>query len=122
MGEKIFFISYIIVSAIQMGATIDYAIVMTNRYLTLREKQDKKQALIGAIKNSFPTIATSGLILMIAGFLIGLISSSGVVSSIGLFLATGTLISVLITIFILPALLYGLDAFIRKTTWKKHSK
>lgn len=122
MGEKIFFISYIIVSAIQMGATIDYAIVMTNRYLTLREKQDKKQALIGAIKNSFPTIATSGLILMIAGFLIGLISSSGVVSSIGLFLATGTLISVLITIFILPALLYGLDTFIRKTTWKKHSK
>ena len=113
-GQKIFFISYIIVSAIQMGATIDYAIVLTNRFLQLRGKQSKKEALIGSVKDSLPTIVTSGFILVIAGFLIGFIASSGVVSSIGLFLATGTLISMLITILILPAILYAFDSIITK--------
>ena len=113
-GNQIFFISYIIVSAIQMGATIDYAIVLTNRYLQLRAKIDHEKALVNTIKECLPTIVTSGFILTIAGFLIGFISSSGVVSSIGIFLGCGTLISMLITLFVLPAVLYIADSILTK--------
>lgn len=113
-GSKIFFISYIIISAILMGATIDYAIVLTNRYLQLRQKEDINEALTGAIKTTIPTIVTSGFILTIAGFLIGFIASSGVVSSIGFFLGSGTLLSMMITVFVLPAILYVFDKFVVK--------
>lgn len=115
-GSKIFFISYIIISAILMGATIDYAIVLTNRYLQLRQKEDIQEALTGAIKITLPTIVTSGFILTIAGFLIGFIASSGVVSSIGFFLGSGTLFSMMITVFVLPAILYVFDKVIVKNS------
>lgn len=121
MGGNIFFMSYIVVSAIQMGATIDYAIVMSSRYLTLRNKMNKKEAMIGALTDSIPAIITSGLILTASGFLIGFISDSGVISSIGMALGLGTLISMICTIFILPAILYVCDKFIKITTFsKKH--
>ena len=101
--------AYIVVSAIQMGATIDYAIVIATRYKTLREKFDKKKSVIGTLEDSLPAVVTSGLILLIAGFLIGFISSSSVISSIGLFLGIGTVISLLAAIFVLPAVLYLFD-------------
>lgn len=119
MGDNIFFMSYIVVSAIQMGATIDYAILMSNRYLTLRNKMDKKEAMIGALTDSTPAIITSGLILTASGFLIGFISDSGVISSIGMALGCGTLISMICTIFILPAILHVCDKFIKITTFTK---
>ena len=119
MNQPIFFISYIIVSAIQMGATIDYAIVVSNRYNGLRKKMDKKDALIGTLRDSISTVITSGFILIVAGFLIGFISDSGVVASIGLFLGIGTLVSLLVTIFVLPAILYVSDTIIHKTTFRK---
>lgn len=119
IGDNIFFMSYIVVSAIQMGATIDYAIVMSNRYLTLRNKMDKKEAMIGALTDSTPAIITSGLILTASGFLIGFISDSGVISSIGMALGCGTLISMICTIFILPAILHVCDKFIKITTFTK---
>ena len=119
MGDNIFFMSYIVVSAIQMGATIDYAIVMSNRYLTLRNKMNKKEAMIGALTDSTPAIITSGLILTASGFLIGFISDSGVISSIGMALGCGTLISMICTIFILPAILHVCDKFIKITTFTK---
>lgn len=114
MNIKIFFMAYVVVSAIQMGATIDYAIVVSNRYLQLRKKSDKKEALVGALNDRLPAVITSGLILLIAGFLIGFISTSPVISSIGLFLGLGTLISLLATILCLPAILYLFDKFIIK--------
>ena len=119
IGDNIFFMSYIVVSAIQMGATIDYAIVMSNRYLTLRNKMNKKEAMIGALTDSTPAIITSGLILTASGFLIGFISDSGVISSIGMALGCGTLISMICTIFILPAILHVCDKFIKITTFTK---
>ena len=121
MGDNIFFMSYIVVSAIQMGATIDYAIVMSNRYLTLRNKMNKKEAMIGALTDSTPAIITSGLILTASGFLIGFISDSGVISSIGMALGCGTLISMICTIFILPAILHVCDKFIKITTARRCS-
>lgn len=119
LGGKIFFMSYVVVSAIQMGATIDYAIVIASRYLKLRQKYDKKEALIGTLSDSLPAVITSGLILLISGFLIGFISTSSVISSIGIFLGVGTLISLIATIFVLPAILYAGDTFIKKTTLAK---
>lgn len=117
-GHKIFFISYIVVSAIQMGATIDYAIVIASRYMQLRKKQNKKDAILGTLKDRLSAVITSGLILLSAGFLVGTITTSSCISSIGLFLGLGTLISLLATILFLPAILYTFDKFIFKTTIK----
>ncbi|MGM9877506.1 MAG: RND family transporter [Bacilli bacterium] len=118
LGKNIFFMSYIVVCAIQMGATIDYAIVIASRYEQLREKYDKKESIIKTLEDRLPAVITSGLILLIAGFLIGFISSSSIISSIGLFLGIGTLISLLATIFVLPAILYLFDKIIIKKTHK----
>lgn len=113
-GKEIFFMAYIVVSAIQMGATIDYAIVIATRYKVLREKYDKKKSVVGTLEDSLPAVVTSGLILLIAGFLIGLMSSSPVIASIGLFLGIGTLISLLATVFVLPVILYRFDGLFIK--------
>lgn len=80
---------------------------------------DKKEALVGTLRDSIATVITSGFILIVAGFLIGFISDSGVVASIGLFLGVGTLVSLLVTIFVLPAILYVSDTIIHKTTFRK---
>ena len=117
-GHKIFFMSYIVVSAIQMGATIDYAIVIASRYVQLRKKYNKKDAILGTLKDRLSAVITSGLILLSAGFLVGTITTSSCISSIGLFLGLGTLISLLATILFLPAILYTFDKFIFKTTFK----
>ena len=117
-GNKIFFMSYIVVSAIQMGATIDYAIVIASRYMQLRKKMDKEEAILGTLHDRLPAIITSGLILLSAGFLVGTITTSSVISSIGLFLGLGTLISLLATMLFLPSILYTFDTFISKTTFK----
>ncbi len=117
--EPMFFMGYVVVSAIQMGATIDYAIVIASRYRDLRKKLDKKEAIIGTLNDRLPAVFTSGLILVVAGFLIGLISKSAVISQIGLYLGLGTLISLITTVFVLPAILYVFDSFIDKTTFGK---
>ena len=117
-GHKIFFMSYIVVSAIQMGATIDYAIVIASRYMQLRKKKNKEDAIVGTLHDRLSAVITSGLILLTAGFLVGTITTSSVISSIGLFLGLGTLISLLATMLFLPAILYTFDTFILKTTLK----
>lgn len=117
-GNKIFFMSYIVVSAIQMGATIDYAIVIASRYMQLRKKQSKEEAILGTLRDRLSAVITSGLILLSAGFLVGTITTSSCISSIGLFLGLGTLISLLATILFLPSILYTFDKFIVKTTKK----
>ncbi len=117
--QPMFFMGYVVVSAIQMGATIDYAIVIASRYRDLRKKMYKKEAIIGTLNDRLPAVFTSDLILVISGFLIGFISKSAVISQIGLYLGLGTLISLITTIFVLPAILYVFDSFIAKTTFKK---
>ena len=82
-GTNLFFFVYLIVSAIQMGATIDYAIVITNRYQELKQTTDKKTALIESLNQSFPTILTSGSILAIAGFLIGGVVGDPLIATLG---------------------------------------
>ncbi|MDE6598264.1 MAG: MMPL family transporter [Clostridia bacterium] len=121
-GTNVFFFVYLIVSAIQMGATIDYAIVITNRYQTLKQETDKKTAIIEALNHSFPTILTSGSILAIAGFLIGGIVGDPLIATLGTCLGRGVLISIACVLLVLPALLLTFDKWLDKTKFKPRVK
>lgn len=109
-GQNVFFIVYLIVSAIQMGATIDYAIVITNRYMDLRKQiPDRQKAITESINQAFPTIVTSGTILLVATLIIGILVSDPLISSLGYCLCRGVLISILSAMFVLPCLLVDCD-------------
>ena len=112
---NLFFLSYLVVSSIQMGATIDYAIVITNRYLELKTLMDRKQAVVEALSQSFPTILTSGAIMAVAGFLIGGISTDATIGSVGQTLGRGTVTSIILVMTVLPQLLLLGDALIEHT-------
>lgn len=112
---NLFFLSYLVVSSIQMGATIDYAIVITNRYLELKPIMDRKQAAVEALSQSFPTILTSGTIMAVAGFLIGGISTDATIGSVGQTLGRGTVTSIVLVMTVLPQLLMLGDALIERT-------
>lgn len=115
-GSSMFFLSYLIVSSIQMGATIDYAIVITSRYTELRKTMsDKKKVVIETLDQSFATIITSGSIMTLAGFVIGQMTSNAVIASLGTTLGIGTLTSIILVMLILPQLLYIFDGLIQKT-------
>lgn len=104
-GNSISFIGYLIISAVQMGATIDYAIVLTNRYKTTKHLYVSKFEGMAQAENAvFPTIITSGIILTVTGFTLGL-ASSGVVAGLGNLLGIGTLTSMLVVLFVVPSLL-----------------
>lgn len=122
LGNNVFFFVYLIASAIQMGATIDYAILMTNRFRQMKELMPKRRAVVEAVSRSFPTILTSGTIMTVASFLVGFITSDPLISSMGMVLGTGTLISIACVLFVLPALLYVLDPLLEKTTLKRKKK
>ena len=112
------FVTNMIVSAIQMGATIDYAIVIMNHYQELRDKSDKKTAMSLAVNESFPTILTSGTILTMAGFLISMRVSDVYIGHIGLAVGRGALISVILVLTVLPQIIVLLDKIINKTKFK----
>ena len=115
--SPVFFVGYLIVSAIQMGANIDYAIVVSNRYLDLRHRYvSRRKAIRFALNGALPTLITSGSILVIAGLLIGFISTESIISVIGLVLGRGTIISLLLVLFVLPQILVWGDGFIMRTT------
>lgn len=117
-NKPLFFLSYLVVSSIQMGANIDYAIVVTNRYQNLRhEGKETLAAARDAIVQAFPTILTSGSILAAAGIVIGILSTDAAISSIGVCLGRGTLISILLVMLILPQLLILGDKIIEKTSF-----
>lgn len=116
-NKPLFFLSYLVVSSIQMGANIDYAIVITNRYTQLRREMNKYDAIRQSLDLAFPTIFTSGTILACAGFAIGLFSSNAVIASVGSSLGRGTVISIILVMGILPQLLVLGDYIIEKTSF-----
>ena len=116
-NTNLFFLSYLIVSSIQMGANIDYAIVITNRYTQLKQTMPLKQAIIETLNQAFPTVITSGAILATAGVLIGQLSSDPAISSIGVCLGRGTVISIFLVMGILPQILLLGDVIIEKTAF-----
>nr|WP_325185156.1 MMPL family transporter [uncultured Oscillibacter sp.] len=116
-NEPLFFLSYLVVSSIQMGANIDYAIVIANRYVELKQTEPLKDAVIESLNEAFPTILTSGTILASAGILIGFLSTNPAISSIGVCLGRGTLISIFLVMGILPQILLLGDIIIEKTAF-----
>lgn len=116
-GTNIFFMSYLIVSSIQMGANIDYAIVISSRYTELKKQMPLKDAIVETLNHAFPTIISSGAILAIAGMLIGVLSSDPAISSIGICLGRGTFISIFLVMFVLPPTLLLGDLIIEKTSF-----
>ena len=105
--------------SILMGATIDYGILMSTNYVQYRQTLDKKEALARSVEIAIPTVFTSGLILTICGFVVGIISSQTSISTVGFLLGKGTLVSVLMITLVLPSVLYLLDGFILKLSMKK---
>lgn len=115
--DPLFFLSYLVVSSIQMGANIDYAIVIANRYVELKQTMKPKDAIIESLNQAFPTIVTSGTILAAAGASIGILSTTPSIASIGVCLGRGTLISIFLVMGILPQILLLGDFIIEKTAF-----
>ncbi len=115
--KNVFFLSSMIVSSIQMGANIDYAIVISGRFMELKDKMTKKEAIIETMNFAFPTIVTSGTMLALAGIFIGQMSSDGAVCGIGQCLGRGTIISIFIVMFILPQILLVGEKIIDRTSF-----
>lgn len=113
----LFFMGYLIVSSIQMGANIDYAIVIASRYTELRAEKGRRDSIIETMNASFPTIVTSGTMLAVAGVLIGKMTSDAAIFGIGQCLGRGTIISIFITMFVLPQILLVGDTIIEKTAF-----
>ncbi|MBQ8159206.1 MAG: MMPL family transporter [Clostridia bacterium] len=120
IGQPIFFISYLICVSIQMGATIDYGILLSDQYVTLRRAgQGTRDALLEAMKRALPTILTSGIILITAGFIIGKQCSVFYIADIGSLLSRGALVSVILILSLLPSLLCAFDGWIMHRGQKK---
>ena len=119
-GNTVFYISYLIISSIQLGATVDYAILFTERYTEFRARMCKKQAVVETVAAVTPSVMTSGTVLAVVGFLLGYVSSHGILSQLGFFLGIGSLLSLFIVLFVLPGLLYLLDGVIQHTTLNLH--
>ena len=116
-GNNLFFLTYLIISAIQMGANIDYAIVISSRYMELKEKMPLRQAMIETLNQAFPTIITSGTMLASAGIVIGFMTSNETISALGVYLGVGTLISIFLVMCVLPQILLMGDIVIKKTSF-----
>ncbi|MCR5094418.1 MAG: MMPL family transporter [Lachnospiraceae bacterium] len=117
MHENLFFMGYLIVSSIQMGANIDYAIVISSRYTDLRKTMDRREAIIESLNFAFPTIITSGSMMILAGVFIGQMTSDPCIAGIGQCLGRGTTISVFLVMFVLPQILLVGDRIIAATAF-----
>ena len=116
--EPLYFLGYLIVNAIMMGANIDYAIVISSHYLELKAHMHHKEAIIHALNAAFPTIFTSGTIMASSGLLIGNLSAQPVISIMGVCLGRGTIISIFLVLFVLPAFLVLGDSIINRTSFQ----
>ena len=112
--QSIFYIAYLIISSIQLGATVDYAILFTDRYKEMRQTCARGDAIVQTVSAVAVSVLTSASVLTVVGFLLGIISTHGLLSQLGYFLGKGTLCSLAIVLFVLPGLLYLLDKRIVK--------
>ena len=115
--SNLFFMGYLIVSSIQMGANIDYAIVVSSRYQEVKKEMPQKEAIIDTMNFAFPTIVTSGSMMVLAGILIGRMTSEPCISGIGQCLGRGTIVSIIAVLFALPQILLLGDKIIEKTSF-----
>ena len=112
------FIGYLVISTVQLGATVDYAILLSNHHLDERKKLSKKDAMLKSINDTLPALLTSAGILATAGFTLAATSTNFIILELGLLLGRGTVLSLLMVVLVLPALLTLFDKVIGKTTLK----
>lgn len=116
--DPLVYIGYLIISIVQLAATVDYAILFTEDYTNNRREMSKWQAIKKTINEKIFSIGVSASILSSVGFILWLTSSDPIISSIGILLGRGTLLAFLMVVFFLPGLLTLFDKVIEKTTWK----
>ena len=115
--KDVFFLTQLVVSSIQMGANIDYAIVIANRYTDDTKTMSPKDAIIEAMNFAFPTILTSGTILAVSGILISFMTTECTINGIGDALGRGTIISIVLVMFVLPQILILGGKILEKTSF-----
>lgn len=120
--QPINFIGYLIIITVQLGATIDYAILFTNAFLTNRKTLPKKDAMRVAIGDNLKSILVSASILASTGFILAFTNSNQIIAELGILLGRGTILSFVMVVFVLPALLVLFDQFIQKTTLNKRER
>ena len=108
-GNPIFYIAYLIISSIQLGATVDYAILFTERYKENRQTLNKKESIVETVSNVTVSVLTSGITMATVGTLLGVISTHRILSQLGYFLGRGTVFSMIAVLFVLPCFLYLSD-------------
>jgi predicted RND superfamily exporter protein len=116
--KPVFFIVYLIISSIQLGATVDYAILFTSHYVKERRSLNKVQAINQTFQKTIITILTSATLLTAGGGVLSIVTSDIVLKQMGLFVGRGGVLSAILVIFLLPALLYVFDNIIQKTSFK----
>lgn len=121
-GEHFNYIGYQIISSVQLGATVDYGILLTQHYLVNRQQSDKCEAMRKTLAATAASILTPASILVIAGVTLGLVSANGLISQLGSILGRGAAISAAMVLLFLPALLITLDGVIRRTSWRPKMK
>ena len=113
-GQYVFYIAYLIISSVQLGATVDYAILFSDRYQEFRETLDKKQAIAATVSAVTTSVSTTGSAMAVVGFLMGAISTNQLLGQLGNFLGVGSLVSLAIVLSALPGFLYLADPLIIK--------
>lgn len=121
-GDTMVFMGYIIVSSIQLGATVDYSILLTNTYIGCRRHMEKKEACIEAVRLSCPSVFTSGSIIILAGYIIHFISTTAAIGDLGHLIGRGAVYSVCLVLTVLPALLVMFDGVITSNEWERLGK
>src|SRR5699024_2258369 len=116
--SSLVYIGYLIISTVQLAATVDYAILLAEDYTIKRKSMPVKEAIVSTINEKTYSIAVSASILSSVGFILWITSTNPIVASIGLLLGRGALLAFLMVLFLLPGLLIVLDKVIEKTTWK----
>jgi hypothetical protein len=115
-GEQMFYISYLVISSLQLGITVDYAIMFTSRYIEFRKLLPKRQAIEKTVSAATICIMVSACILLIAGLALWIFSSNALLSEVGMLVGRGAVLSVLAVLFVLPALFMIFDKIIQKTS------
>lgn len=116
LGDSICYLGYLVINTVQLGATVDYAILFTDHYLKLRTEHPRKRALLLTYQETFLSILISAATLSFAGFVVSYTSTNPIVSDLGMLLGRGTLLSMAMVVCILSQLLYLLDRAVEKTT------
>lgn len=117
-GVDMIYMGYIIVSSIQMGATVDYSILLTNNYIAKRATLPKKEACIEAVTRSCSSIFTSGGIITLAGYIVYMISTTAAIGDLGHLIGRGGFLSLVLVLTLLPALLVLTDGLVIEKKWK----